>query len=537
MGGMQAIQEHCYRLAAEFAMRLKQLRHEATNQAFAEVYGDFGTAGCDSSIHGSIVSFNLRWSDGSPIGFSEVAQYAEAKHIVLRTGCFCNTGGCQEALSLSAEDIEYNHRSGRVCGEDAADIVNGRPTGSIRVSFGFSGIQRDVDMLLELLCQQYLHKANPLSSLSLTSLTSPAVDHATLSSSSSSSVASTIILKKIYIYPIKSCGGYLVPADRAWKVSSAGLYLDRRYAVTDRQTNRVLTQKSYPSLAQVTVDVDMDTRRIHLSHPDMIESVSFAIDDNDEKHDGTRSIHTEADRVTVRLCGRQQAAVQREGFHAVDAWFSRLLYPESSSSASSCHLVIVDEDQQLADPSYSNASFVNEAQLLLISEESILALRDILLQSSMTSQTASGSISEANFRPNLVTCSGGSQPAHHEDLWTELQIEASASMGEQEDESSRRTISWKVVGPCSRCSAININATGAIDGRVFQTIGKYRKQGNRINFGQFLAWNNTATATVTTGDDTTTGSEEALVSQGYIRSNSILTITSASANNQLVSSS
>ena len=46
------------------------------------------------------------------------------------SGCFCNVGGCQEALGLSAADVEYNYAIGRVCSDSGHDIINGKPTGA-----------------------------------------------------------------------------------------------------------------------------------------------------------------------------------------------------------------------------------------------------------------------------------------------------------------------------------------------------------------------------------------------------------------------
>jgi len=50
---------------------------------------------------------------------------------MLFTGCFCNVGGCQEALDQSAEDVEYNYSIGRVCSEAGHDVVNGKHTGKV----------------------------------------------------------------------------------------------------------------------------------------------------------------------------------------------------------------------------------------------------------------------------------------------------------------------------------------------------------------------------------------------------------------------
>lgn len=109
-------------------------------------------------IIGPVVTFTMRWADGSLIGFSEVGRLAAERNIQLRTGtfigglfpftlsfstrtygwgfvcmvytgCFCNVGGCQEALGQSARDVEYNYSIGRVCSEAGHDVVNGKHTG------------------------------------------------------------------------------------------------------------------------------------------------------------------------------------------------------------------------------------------------------------------------------------------------------------------------------------------------------------------------------------------------------------------------
>jgi hypothetical protein len=51
-------------------------------------------------------------------------------------GCFCNVGGCQEVLGLSAADVEHNYMLGRVCSDAGHDIINGKPTGKFPFGSG-----------------------------------------------------------------------------------------------------------------------------------------------------------------------------------------------------------------------------------------------------------------------------------------------------------------------------------------------------------------------------------------------------------------
>ena len=42
------------------------------------------------------------------------------------------------------------YEAGHVCG-DMVDLINGKPTGSVRISFGYMSSQADVDTLLQLI--------------------------------------------------------------------------------------------------------------------------------------------------------------------------------------------------------------------------------------------------------------------------------------------------------------------------------------------------------------------------------------------------
>ena len=82
-----------------------------------------------------------------------------SSHPQVRTGCFCNTGACQRWLALTDEDTKKLHKvrarlgepvseccppqAGHVCG-DSVDLVDSRPTGSVRVSFGYMSTVQDV---------------------------------------------------------------------------------------------------------------------------------------------------------------------------------------------------------------------------------------------------------------------------------------------------------------------------------------------------------------------------------------------------------
>ena len=67
---------------------------------------------------------------------TEFRKIATLNNVVVRVGCFCNIGACQNAINFTDEDVLTNHEAGHVCGDDI-DVVDGKATGSIRISFGY----------------------------------------------------------------------------------------------------------------------------------------------------------------------------------------------------------------------------------------------------------------------------------------------------------------------------------------------------------------------------------------------------------------
>ncbi|KAK3817434.1 MAG: pyridoxal phosphate-dependent transferase [Benniella sp.] len=97
-------------------------------ESIRAIYGDYSNI----SPHVTALHRFLR-SNGNWIGYGDVERLASMKNIHLRTGGFCNPGSMQRWLDLSAEEVKKNLETGHVCWDDT-DILNGKPTGSIRVT-------------------------------------------------------------------------------------------------------------------------------------------------------------------------------------------------------------------------------------------------------------------------------------------------------------------------------------------------------------------------------------------------------------------
>ena len=84
---------------------------------------------------------------------------ASLQEIHLRTGCFCNTGACQQYLHLTNEQIKSNLSAGHVCGDDV-DLIDGQPTGSVRISFGYMSDFEDAQRFLRFVQETFLEKCS-----------------------------------------------------------------------------------------------------------------------------------------------------------------------------------------------------------------------------------------------------------------------------------------------------------------------------------------------------------------------------------------
>lgn len=129
--------------------------HHNNGNPVAKLYSDTDYEDCD--LQGGIVTFNILRSNGDYVGYMEVLNMAALYKIQLRTGCFCNPGACQRHLNLSNLMIVGNYEAGYVCG-GSKDLIDGKPTGCVRISFGYMSSIKDVEKLLKMIRNCFLDK-------------------------------------------------------------------------------------------------------------------------------------------------------------------------------------------------------------------------------------------------------------------------------------------------------------------------------------------------------------------------------------------
>lgn len=195
---------HSTCLAAELVRRFAEILHE-NGSPVVEVYGWKSLTKTSLGMdHGPTVAFNILGSDGSPVGYDEVSKLAtiNSPPIQIRTGCFCNPGACQSAIKLTNTDVVNNYLFGNVVCGGQRGIVNERPTGAIRASFGKDSTWEDMDALIQFIEKVFAHttKSPPSQSLSKEALYQN----------------TTMRIDSLFVFPIKSCAAMRV---NRWPVS------------------------------------------------------------------------------------------------------------------------------------------------------------------------------------------------------------------------------------------------------------------------------------------------------------------------------
>ncbi|GAB2777583.1 MOSC domain-containing protein [Rhabdobacter roseus] len=245
-------------------------------------------------------------------------------------------------------------------------------------------------------------------------------------------------LSEIWIYPVKSLGGIRLPEAT---VQQRGLQHDRRWMIVD-ENGRFITQRKVHEMALLDVGLDADGLRLwHRHAPEDVLQVPFE-----------PSTPTPL-RVTIWDDEVPAVAVSPEA----DRWLSDKL-------GRAVRLVLMPEStRRLVDPRYAQAqevvSFADGYPCLLISQASLDDLNARLPEP----------LSMKRFRPNLVVT--GTLP-YAEDQWRTFTV------GE---------VLFQGVKPCARCVLTTIDPDTAATGpEPLRTLATYRKQQNKILFGQNL---------------------------------------------------
>lgn len=453
-----AICRHIASLGMYVRKVLLSLRHENG----ADVCKIYGTYTSEVSYHdtGSMVSFNLKRPDGSWFGYREVEKLASLSGIQLRTGCFCNPGACAKYVGLSHSDLLSNIEAGHVCWDDN-DIIHGKPTGAIRVSFGYMSTFEDAKKFIDFIRNSFVSFPNKSANGNL--LRGGSIHFSPEGMERWLSV-SKYVIKSITVYPIKSCAGFSV---ERWPLCSTGLLHDREWLLKS-QTGEILTQKKVPEMCLISTYIDLNQEILVVKSPRCRDELPINIKP-DSYNGGIDEIDLYGQRYKVLGYADE-----------VNLWFSKAIGRPCSllQCFSPKFRVCLNKrgDTVKCRDLESRLNFTNEAQFLLVSEESVSDLNSKLSSKADTRKGIDGVTVKVNpmrFRPNLVV--SGGEP-YSEDRWRNLKIGNNC---------------FTSLGGCNRCQMINFTHK---DGQVqksnepLATLASYRRLKGKILFGILLRY-------------------------------------------------
>ncbi|CAI5454946.1 unnamed protein product [Caenorhabditis angaria] len=324
-GGIKNIQNKTYSIAKQMFKMLSTKVHENGKQV-VEIYSqnssEFGT----QDEQGAIITFNIKRPDGGYYGYNEVEKICAIFGIEIRTGCFCNIGACRKYLGISHEMIQNNQRQGKRCG-DEMDLIDGKPTGAVRISFGRQSEEDDILVVENMIDNCFVGSMAQFSQVS-TSLKihnySPEV-------------------VRLCAFPIKSCAS---ETKDSFNLTERGFEYDRDFMIV--QSGITLSLKTHPELCRISATISEDKSMLEIkAFGEMLEYPLKYSNNSEQERFVCRN------KISTISCDEK-----------TNKWLDNVLDMQN------CQLVRVTND--------SFKSFVNESPFLLINEASVHILSQII---------------------------------------------------------------------------------------------------------------------------------------------------------------
>ncbi len=253
-----------------------------------------------------------------------------------------------------------------------------------------------------------------------------------------------VTITGLHYYPVKSCAG--IAAEEV-RLDRYGIEHDRRWMVVHPEGG-FRTQRESPRMA--TISAKVEDGALVLAHPG---GPPLRISCSGPEHPHSVTVRIWSDNCFAEDAGDEAAE-----------WLSR--YVEVP-----CRLVRMGHQyHRQVDPAYATpgeeVSFADGFPLLLISEESLEDLNSRL----------ESPVPMNRFRPNMVVRGAGWPFA--EDTWSTLTLQRTGDV-------------LRVVKPCARCQMPTIDQQiGRRTGpEPLETLTRYRREGNKVLFGQNLIHN------------------------------------------------
>lgn len=457
---MERVAEHTSAIAQFLFDSLSRLSH-GNGETVCKVYKGSRSAYADLNIQGPTIAFNLLDSQGKWIGNTEVEKLAAVKNIHLRTGGLCNPGGVARNLDLSPWEMRENFSAGWRCG-GGDDVLNGKPTGMIRVSFGAMSTLEDATRFAEFVAEFFVDEPP---------------------STSSSAVPSPLLVQdgnprfyveSLSVYPIKSCAGWQVPSDTAWDIRREGLVWDREWCIVKMGTGAALSQKIHPRMALIRPSLDFHAGVLRVKLVGSEEQLTVPLS-KDPRCFSTKDFK----RCDASVCGDKIMAkvytspsIADFFTHAVGVPCTLARFPASTSTSTDIRhskglLQQSGRTNQVPRPILLS----NESPILTISRSSLNRLNETI------KSTGGKAVPLSSFRANIVLAESPFLPPGLEQPWKEDSWEGMRT--------SSSGTEFAFLGGCRRCQMVCVDQdSGEKRQEPFVSLAKTRRfPGGRILFG------------------------------------------------------
>ncbi|EDV29543.1 uncharacterized protein TRIADDRAFT_20006, partial [Trichoplax adhaerens] len=437
---MDAVCNHTFSITRYTYQNMLKLCHYNC-EPLCHIYGESDYS--NSTHQGPVINFNLLDSKGNFIGYSQVSKLAEMYKIELRTGCFCNLGQCQKSLGLSSAGLLHNFQSGHICGDDI-DLIDGKPTGSIRISIGYLSSFEDSDRFIKFLEECFVEfLVESESKEDNIEIDSKEIHFNVLKPSIPK-------LQRIVLYPVKSCNGFEVDS---WPIGPRGLLYDRSWMIVN-ESGVCLNLKQEPKMYNIRPKINLEDKLLILDC-EGVQSLLLPL-----SYDMPDQFAISASVCQSRVCGDKVNGI--DCGDEASLWLSkvlqrtvRLIMQHDNSKRSTKSRTSNDERQPIL-------SLANTAQILLISSTSATILYKTILKMNAFEKSPVSTIATVDslcdrFRANLII--QGGQP-FAEDCWKYIKI---------------GHCRFTITGPCTRCHIICIDpATKTINKDPLKALMKLR---------------------------------------------------------------
>ena len=463
-GALDQVSRHTAALAKQLYTGLVSLRH-ANDTHVCAIYTSGESSYGDSTIQGPIVAFTLRDRRGNWVSNTEVEKLASIKDVHLRTGGVCNPGGVAQMLDLAPWEMRENFSAGHRCGGEN-DILNGKPTGVIRVSLGAMSTRSDVAHFLAFVDEFFVDKT----------LHSPQ----SMCLSPLRSLSQRFHVESLTVFPVKSCARWQIPHGVPWEIRGEGLAWDREWCIVHQGTGKALSQKQHPRMALIRPDLDFKAGVLRISMPGTSEQIAVPLSADptpfDEDAFSQRDATVCGDPISARLY--TSLAIANFLSSAIGVTCTLARFPVASGNFSStrhskAHLP--QAKSTLGTTTHRPILLSNESPILTISRSSLNRLNEQI--KSQGGRAAHPSV----FRANIVLAESSLLPPGHEQPWAEDEWEGMRIGGDDGPV-------LEFLGGCRRCQMVCIDqVSGEKNQEPFLTLAKTRRFGGRVLFGVHTA--------------------------------------------------